>query len=687
MELKNFFAQDDAGNSLSEAMCYVYQRGTEKLVEGLKKANGVALANPFSTDQLGFAEFAAPNGLYDVRLIKGARDTRIRMQFNDVAETVLAAEKAATRAETARDTFNLNIGRKADIAEGLRETVSGQSFTVLALGADDFIIEYQNNAGVALEKKRYPSALAVSGVSGRVSGLEPLVGALDIRVGKNLYNNAAHVMGGSFNTTTGGDTTPGGTWYRSEYIPVEIGNTYKFSLMAIPAAANISYAFYDASKTFISGGGSANSVIAPTGSAFLRVTFNWGGTITAVVAKDVLPGAYVAYRYELDGKDPKAPLYIAPKLLEEPLLSSGPALVKGLTGQQNFISERNASFVETPANLFDHSGRIVGKNINSTNGLEATVTGWWATGFIPVENDAATYRATTKSATINVMPQPSFSVQPVTGAWYDVDKKFIAGISNLNIFSAPAGAAYIRLSSNSASPEKIMLAKSAELPIRYEQYRLSVALQRVQQVLPPYWGKKWCALGDSFTQLNLYAAKLCDVTGLQQTKNFGVSGELLRTMANQIVTGALDDIDVVTLLGGTNNYGHGNAGLGTIADTKDTMSIYGDVRFLIDKILTVKPTVRLYFFTPTNRGAFGGEPVPPAQNTYGLTIQSIGRAMMEVCREMGVPCFDLGGNSGINSYTLPIYTTDNLHPNQIGADIIGTQMARFINSHGAAVSQ
>ena len=169
MELKNFFAQDDAGNSLGQATCYVYLRGTESLANGLKQANGVAQSNPFTTDDNGFAEFAAPNGLYDVRVVKDARNFRIRMQFNDVAETVLAAQDAATRAEAARDTFNLNIGRKADIAEGLRDTVSGQSFTVLAPGPDDYIIEYLNSNGVALEQKRYPSAAVVQDVLNMVN--------------------------------------------------------------------------------------------------------------------------------------------------------------------------------------------------------------------------------------------------------------------------------------------------------------------------------------------------------------------------------------------------------------------------------------------------------------------------------------------------------------------------------------
>ena len=95
MELKNFFVQDDAGNILSAATCYLYVRGSESLVEVLQGANGLALPNPFLSDQQGLVQFAAPNGLYDLRVVKGSRDFRLRMQCNDVMETTAAAENAA----------------------------------------------------------------------------------------------------------------------------------------------------------------------------------------------------------------------------------------------------------------------------------------------------------------------------------------------------------------------------------------------------------------------------------------------------------------------------------------------------------------------------------------------------------------------------------------------------------------
>lgn len=94
MELKNFFVQDDAGNVLSAATCFLYERGTESLVKVLQGANGLALSNPFMSDQQGLVQFAAPDGLYDLRVVKESRDYRLRMQCNDVTEALASAESS-----------------------------------------------------------------------------------------------------------------------------------------------------------------------------------------------------------------------------------------------------------------------------------------------------------------------------------------------------------------------------------------------------------------------------------------------------------------------------------------------------------------------------------------------------------------------------------------------------------------
>lgn len=91
MELKNFFAQDDAGNALPNATCYLYQRGTETLVIGLKNATGGNLANPFSAGADGRISFAAADGLYDLRVVSGGRDNRINIQCLDLSNTIARA--------------------------------------------------------------------------------------------------------------------------------------------------------------------------------------------------------------------------------------------------------------------------------------------------------------------------------------------------------------------------------------------------------------------------------------------------------------------------------------------------------------------------------------------------------------------------------------------------------------------
>lgn len=177
MELKNFFAQDDQGNKLPGAVCYVYQRGTENLIGALYKPNGLPLSNPFNSDAAGLVQFAAANGLYDVRIVGGGRDSRLSIQLNDVAETVVAAGMAADRAEAARDATAILGNVKDDIAHGLLTTASGQRFTVLDPDAFGLVILYLNRAGVAVEEKRYLSA-SISSLTvnvGKPYPLKPMV--------------------------------------------------------------------------------------------------------------------------------------------------------------------------------------------------------------------------------------------------------------------------------------------------------------------------------------------------------------------------------------------------------------------------------------------------------------------------------------------------------------------------------
>lgn len=114
MELKNYFAQW-GGEPLPGATCYLYQPGTETLATGMQDADGQELVNPFSAAADGLIQFAAPNGQYDLRVMSGGRDYRVRVQCLDVAEQVAATESARDAAVLAKTEIrNWNYGPLAD---------------------------------------------------------------------------------------------------------------------------------------------------------------------------------------------------------------------------------------------------------------------------------------------------------------------------------------------------------------------------------------------------------------------------------------------------------------------------------------------------------------------------------------------------------------------------------------------
>lgn len=164
MELKNLFVQDTEGNILGEATCYLYMRGTEHLVAGLLKANGTPLINPFDIGIDGLVQFSAPDGLYDLRVVKGARDYRLRLQFNDVAESVEAAKNAVIRAETAADASVILSGVKYDIADGLATTPEGGKFVAFSPSSDKYVIRYRVENGVPIEENSFPGSAPIQEV-------------------------------------------------------------------------------------------------------------------------------------------------------------------------------------------------------------------------------------------------------------------------------------------------------------------------------------------------------------------------------------------------------------------------------------------------------------------------------------------------------------------------------------------
>lgn len=138
MELKNFFAQDTAGNVIAEATAYVYEPDTVTLVTGLVDKDGDPLDNPFTGTVNGLIQFAAPDGEYDLRVVGASRDFTVRIQCLDASDVVAAAEAARDDAVTAKgEAEDAAAGAEAAATEAVKIKPAAKVATFTPAVADD----------------------------------------------------------------------------------------------------------------------------------------------------------------------------------------------------------------------------------------------------------------------------------------------------------------------------------------------------------------------------------------------------------------------------------------------------------------------------------------------------------------------------------------------------------------------
>lgn len=141
------------------------------------------------------------------------------------------------------------------------------------------------------------------------------------------------------------------------------------------------------------------------------------------------------------------------------------------------------------------------------------------------------------------------------------------------------------------------------------------------------------------------------------------------------------DADVIVIFGGTNDYGHGDAPLGSFSDSTP-FTFYGALHNLYTSVINKYPEALIIVLTPLHRlgeqdpcGEAGRKPTPMAPlKTYCDIIK-------EVAEHYSLPVLDLYATSGIQP-DIPIlkekYTADGLHPNNRGHEKLAKMIARFI---------
>lgn len=201
--------------------------------------------------------------------------------------------------------------------------------------------------------------------------------------------------------------------------------------------------------------------------------------------------------------------------------------------------------------------------------------------------------------------------------------------------------------------------------------------------------KKIACLGDSITegvnangwQWHRYIDQWAKNNGIETTIiNLGIGGtsvctssyvtDTLKPFVNRLETIPIDT-DIVTIFGGTNDWGN-NATLGTIDDTgKETF--YGAYKYILEWLAINRPNAKVMTMTPLKRYFRGGGTTwvnaQTTPNNKGNLLQDYVRAVKEVSDLYAVPCVDLHNDSGLNPVLEIVRTKfmgDGLHPTAEG---------------------
>lgn len=318
-----------------------------------------------------------------------------------------------------------------------------------------------------------------------------------------------------------------------------------------------------------------------------------------------------------------------------------------------------------PKNLFDIDADNDMAGYTNTSGVHQSSTTLGQTDFIPVT-------------------QGYFYTTPILNAfvlWFDSSKTLI-GSETANNFTywgkvrPIANASYVKFIFMLSQLDSFYVHSDKPADQRIADAYLPETIAKTL----PLEGLTWVSFGDSITAQGKWQPYVIADLGMEHD-NCGIgSTPLSGSNANAFWQDArlnavkAYDPDIVTILGGANDLTD-NPVIGTDADltSKDTDTFIGAYSYIIDNLLTWKPSLRIIILTTTwahNDGTSYSQTV-----TYGQFAE----ACRLVAKYYHLPVVDLYANSGFNQYTMRsspynVFSDDAIHPNTMGAKVIASQV-------------
>ena len=213
-------------------------------------------------------------------------------------------------------------------------------------------------------------------------------------------------------------------------------------------------------------------------------------------------------------------------------------------------------------------------------------------------------------------------------------------------------------------------------------------------------GKKINFLGDSITEgagssciENRFTDLIAKNTGAV-CLNYGIGGTRI---AEQLIPSAeanwdktfgsrvaeMDaNADYIIVFGGTNDFGHGDAPLGTMYD-RTTKTFYGALHLLYISLIEKYPTAKIGIITPLHRCNEDNMRGDGNKAQDVATLKTYVEIIREVAEYYSLPVLDLFKDSGLQP-KIPViqemYMPDGLHPNDAGYKILAEKITKFIKT-------
>lgn len=213
-------------------------------------------------------------------------------------------------------------------------------------------------------------------------------------------------------------------------------------------------------------------------------------------------------------------------------------------------------------------------------------------------------------------------------------------------------------------------------------------------------GIKMAVIGDSITEgvgvedlNNLYYRRIEKECGIREVYADGIGGSRIARQKYPSEEPKFDidfisrvdkideDCELVIVFGGTNDFGHGDAPLGT-PDDHTPYTFWGACNVICEKLLTRFPKSQIVFMGALHR-ITENDPHGDNKPEPVATLYEYVEILKTVTRKYSIPFLDLMQVSGITPIVpvmQELYMPDGLHPNDEGHALIAAKLKGFLET-------